>query len=175
MRPPSPSNRLRPGLGPRHCLRLLNRRSSTCTRAAVVASCSVLAKHVLTILAVDDVARAAAFYQRAFAWPIAVEVPVYVEFALPAGMRLGVYQRDALAKLIGTVPQGVPAGAAGSTELYLYVDDLTASEAALHAAGARVLSERAMRPWGDVASYFADPYGNIVVVAQPSGATASAT
>ena len=52
----------------------------------------------LVILAVRDLSRATRFYSDVFGWSVAVEVPVYVEFALPDGMRLGLYQRDAFIK-----------------------------------------------------------------------------
>ncbi len=52
----------------------------------------------LVILAVHDVARMARFYEEAFGWPIAVDVPVYREYALPEGMRLGLYLREGFEK-----------------------------------------------------------------------------
>ena len=53
--------------------------------------------------------------------------------------------------------------------LYLRVDDLPAAVDALEAAGARLLSAAAPRDWGDEAAYFADPDGNVLVVARPVG------
>jgi catechol 2,3-dioxygenase-like lactoylglutathione lyase family enzyme len=44
----------------------------------------------LVILAVGDLPRALAFYRSAFGWRQLVDVPVYGEFELPGGMRLGV-------------------------------------------------------------------------------------
>ena len=38
----------------------------------------------------EDVARAAAFYERAFGWPRRVDEEVYVEFEAPNGMLVGV-------------------------------------------------------------------------------------
>ncbi len=35
-------------------------------------------------------------------------------------------------------------------------------------AGGRLLSARAARAWGDEAAYFADPEGNVLVVARPA-------
>ncbi|MGC4116017.1 MAG: hypothetical protein QM765_15815 [Myxococcales bacterium] len=52
------------------------------------------ARHVLTILAVGDLARAQAFYREAFGWMQPVDIPVYAEFEVPGGMRLGLYQRE---------------------------------------------------------------------------------
>jgi predicted enzyme related to lactoylglutathione lyase len=125
---------------------------------------------VLTILAVDDVARATAFYRDAFAWPQTVAVPVYAELAVPGGMRLGLYARAGFARNTGRPPGRIGPGELTATELYLHVDDLEAAIARLRAAGAVELSPRARRDWGDDAAYFADPDGNVVVVATPAGA-----
>ena len=121
----------------------------------------------LVILAVADPAASAAFYRAAFGWLAAVEVPVYVELALPGGRGLGLYQREAFAANTGVVPSAAPAGGLSPAELYLRVDDLGAAVAALEAAGARTLSPAKPRPWGDEAAYFADPDGHVVVVARP--------
>jgi catechol 2,3-dioxygenase-like lactoylglutathione lyase family enzyme len=126
-----------------------------------------LSRLVLVILAVADVPRALRFYRDAFGWAQAVDVPVYAELALPDGLRLGLYRRDAFASNTGEAPFAPPAGALAPTELYLHVDDVGAAQARLEAAGARRLSDRAPRPWGDEAAYYADPDGNVVVVARP--------
>jgi catechol 2,3-dioxygenase-like lactoylglutathione lyase family enzyme len=125
----------------------------------------VSARHVLTILAVEDAERSAAFSERAFGWKRAVSVPVYVELELPAGMRLGLYERRSFGRNTGQVPFAVPPGELAPCELYLHVDDLEAAIDRLRAAGARELSPRGERDWGDEAAYFADPSGNVVVVA----------
>lgn len=125
------------------------------------------ARHVLTILAVRDLARARAFYRDAFGWAQPVDAPVYAEFELPGGMRLGVYQREGFARNTGLEPSAVPVGAISSTEIYLHVDDLPAAVARLGSAGARLLSPASKRDWGDEAAYFADPDGNVIVVAKP--------
>jgi len=124
-------------------------------------------RHVLTILAVEDLARATAFYDAAFGWEHLVDVPVYTELAVPGGMRLGLYVRDGFGRNTGRVPVATPAGEIAPTELYLWADDLDAAVERLLRAGATVLSARAERPWGDEAAYFADPDGNVVVVARP--------
>ena len=124
------------------------------------------ARHVLTILAVDDLPRAVAFYRAALSLAHTVDAPVYAELSDDAGMRLGLYRRDGFAKNVGGVtPPAVAPGALSSTELYFHVDDLGAAVAALERAGARLLSARAMRDWGDEAAYFADPDGNVIAVA----------
>jgi len=89
---------------------------------------------------------------------------VYVE--LDAGsVRLGVYAREGFARNTGELPAATPTGAITPTELYLKVGDLDAAAARLVAAGARCLSPRAPRPWGEEAAYFADLDGNVVVIA----------
>jgi predicted GIY-YIG superfamily endonuclease/catechol 2,3-dioxygenase-like lactoylglutathione lyase family enzyme len=123
------------------------------------------ARHVLTILAVSDLARSRRFYEEAFGWPIRVVVPVYVEFGLPGGNGLGLYAREGFARNTGLPPAIVPAGAITGTELYLHCPDPRTLSTKLEAAGARVLSALAPRDWGDEAVYFADPDGNVIVVA----------
>jgi catechol 2,3-dioxygenase-like lactoylglutathione lyase family enzyme len=124
----------------------------------------------LVILAVSDLPRARAFYRAAFGWPQPVDVPVYAEFTLPAGMRLGLYERRAFGANTGAAPAETPAGALAPTELYLYPPDLGAALERLAAAGARPLSPLARRAWGDDAAYFADPDGNVLVLARAGDA-----
>lgn len=124
-------------------------------------------RHVLTILAVADLVRSRAFYDAAFGWAVSVDAPVYVEYALPGGMLLGLYARAGFARNTGVAPAAVPEGAVTGTEIYLRVDDLAEAAARLRAAGARLLSPAAPRDWGDEAAYFADPEGNVLVVARP--------
>lgn len=128
------------------------------------------ARHVLTILATPDKARLLAFYRAAFPdWALGVDVPPYAELSLPGGARLGLYQREGFAANTGELPALVPEGALAHVELYLHADEPALVEARLSAAGARPLSPRAARPWGDEASYWADPDGNVVVCARPLG------
>lgn len=124
-------------------------------------------RHVLTILAVEDLHASAAFYADAFGWTAAVTTPVYVEFSLPGGQRLGVYERHGFGRNIGQVPARVAPGEVAPTELYFYASDPLAAIERLRRAGARELSPFAVRPWGDEAAYFADPSGNVLVVARP--------
>jgi predicted enzyme related to lactoylglutathione lyase len=124
-------------------------------------------RHVLTILAVEDLARAAAFYELAFGWERLVDVPVYVELAVPGGMRLGLYVRGGFAHNTGHMPALTPAGQIAPTEVYLWADDLDGAIDRITKAGARLLSPRAPRDWGDEAAYFADPDGNVLVLAKP--------
>jgi len=128
------------------------------------------ARHILTILAVANLERSRTFYDAAFAWEVSVEAPVYVEYALPTGMLLGLYQREHFARNTGIAPAVLPEGAISGTEIYLRVDDVTSAGARMERAGARILSAAAPRSWGDEVAYFADPDGNVIAVARPLAA-----
>jgi catechol 2,3-dioxygenase-like lactoylglutathione lyase family enzyme len=125
--------------------------------------------HVLTILAVEDLARSAAFYESGFGWRRIVDAPVYVEFEVPGGMRLGLYERHGFGRNVGQVPSQAPPGDLAPTELYFYTspDELDVAIQRITGAGARLLSARTARDWGDEATYFADPDGNVIVLACP--------
>ncbi|MFZ5476716.1 MAG: VOC family protein [Myxococcota bacterium] len=116
----------------------------------------------IVILAVDDLARAVAFYRAAFGWAPVVETPVYVELAA-GGCNVGLYAREGYARNVGVLPPR--AWPVAATELYLRVPDLAGACARLTAAGARALSPAAARPWEETVAYFADRDGNVVAVA----------
>jgi catechol 2,3-dioxygenase-like lactoylglutathione lyase family enzyme len=121
----------------------------------------------LVILAVRDLPQAVQFYHAAFGWPQTVDEPVYAEFTLPADQRLGLYERHAFSRNTGQVPVQIRAGDLTGTELYFSVDNIGEAVARLERAGARQLSALAGRDWGDEAAYFADPDGNVLVLARP--------
>jgi len=83
-----------------------------------------------------------------------------------AGLRRGVYELAVVSsawpvdRLGAAVPAGGPA-----FELYVYVDDVDATVAALRASGVRVLREPEDMPWGERQAYVADPDGNPVALA----------
>ena len=119
----------------------------------------------LVILAVEDRSLATTFYREAFGWPLAVDTAAYAEFALPGGVRLGIYDRRGFGKNIGQQPR--PTGGVTCTELYLYVDDIDAASVRVVRAGGRRLDPSRARDWGDVVAYFSDPDGNVVALARP--------
>lgn len=127
-------------------------------------------RHALTILAVEQLRESVDFYRVAFDWPLEFETPVYVEMRLPGGQRLGLYQREGFGKNTGQVPARIPPGELSPCELYFYADDASAAVERLRKAGARELSPWSTRPWGDEAAYFADPCGNVLVIARPASA-----
>ena len=120
----------------------------------------------LTILAVADLGRAAAFYRAAFGWRVRVEVPVYVEFELPGGTGVGLYQREAFAANTGHEAQLPPPGGVGGTELYFRTEDLEDACKRIEDAGGRLLAPLAPKDWGDEVAYYADPDGNVIAIAR---------
>ena len=115
-----------------------------------------------------DWERSRAFYASAFAASEIVTSPNYLELDIGGATRLGLYERVAFGVNTGQVPLPASTGEIARTELYFRVSDLAAAVAKLEAAGARLLSAARDRSWGERAAYFADPDGNVVVVAVPA-------
>lgn len=126
----------------------------------------MLAQYVLTILAVENLPKASEFYEKAFAFMKVVDTPSYVEFSASGGMRLGLYDRAGFALNVNQAPTRAAADSITSSELYFHIDDLDEAERRFQNAGARLLSARSLRDWGDEATYYADPDGNVLVVAR---------
>jgi catechol 2,3-dioxygenase-like lactoylglutathione lyase family enzyme len=117
------------------------------------------------VLAVSDVERAYAFYREVFGWESHLEWPgEYTELVLSRDDRLGLYRRDGWAESAGAQPAELN-GNVSPAYLYVRVDDLDATIDRLDRIGARRLSSRQRRGWGDEAAYFADPDGNVLAVA----------
>jgi lactoylglutathione lyase len=145
-------------------------------RAAVASRVSVVepeARLGLVILAVNDRAWALRFYQEAFGWPLLIDAPGYAELELPAGMRLGLYDRRAFGRNLGRTPPAPMEGTLSRSKLYLSVADLDEAVTRVRRAGAPLLSGPAPRDWGDRVAYLADPDGNVVALAQPTDETFS--
>jgi len=123
--------------------------------------------HVLTLLAVSDLDRAVAFYRAAFGWATRIEVPVLVEFELPDGRGLALYQREGFGANTHQLPVALADGEIAGTEIYLHCADLEDVIGKLKAAGARELGPLTAKDWGDEVAYFADPDGNVLAVARP--------
>ena len=118
------------------------------------------------VLAVSDVERAYVFYRGVVGWESHLEWPgEYTELVLSEDDRLGLYRRDGWAESAGAAPAELN-GAVSPAYLYVRVDDLDGTLERLGSAGARRLSPRQRRGWGDEAAYFADPDGNVVAVAK---------
>lgn len=117
--------------------------------------------HLIT-LGVDDLERAAAFYD-ALGWRRAEGPPGIVAYDL-WGATLGLYPRADLARDLGFEP---PAGS-GAVTLACNVrekDEVADVVAAAKAAGARLLKSPHDVFWGGHIAFFADPDGHIWEVA----------
>jgi predicted enzyme related to lactoylglutathione lyase len=118
------------------------------------------------VLAVAEVDRAHAFYREVFGWTSHLEWPgEYTELVVSDEDRLGLYRRDGYAESAGAEPVELN-GHVSTAYLYVRVDDLDETIERLGRAGARKLSPRSRRGWGEEAAYFADPDGNVVAVAR---------
>jgi predicted enzyme related to lactoylglutathione lyase len=118
------------------------------------------------VLAVSDVDCAYDFYRQAFGWQhhLAWEGE-YVELVVSESDRLGLYVREGYSETAGAEPVE-PNGGVSPAYLYVRVENLDELIERLLAAGARPLSPRSERGWGDEAAYFADPDGNVIGVGQ---------
>lgn len=126
-------------------------------------------RHAITIFAVTDLARSVAFYRAAFGWEPRVEVPVFVQLAVPDGPDVGLYDRASFAANTGVAPALPSVPSTGGAELYFVCEDLDVAIERMAAAGGRLLSARAPRSWGDEVAYFADPDGNVLALADGAG------
>jgi catechol 2,3-dioxygenase-like lactoylglutathione lyase family enzyme len=116
------------------------------------------------VLAVENVERAYDFYRQAFGWESHLQWPgEYVELELPDNDWLGLYRRDGYARTAGAEPVELN-GRVSPAYLYVRVEDVEEAGQRLRDAGAKPLSPRSERGWGDEAAYFADPDGNVVAV-----------
>ncbi len=123
--------------------------------------------HVLTILAVRDLARSRAFYSALLGWQVTTVAPAYVELTHPAGMRLGLYVREGFGRNVGRTPIAAAGEELHAAELYFHTADPIAVVERAAPLGGRTLSALARREWGDEVLYLADPDGHVVAVARP--------
>ena len=121
---------------------------------------SVPAHLSLVTLAVRDVERATAFYER-LGWTRLGGAEGQISFfSMGAPPVLGLYRAEALAADVGR-----PAGAPGATStLAINLGSPAAVDrayAAMVEAGATVVVEPASTPWGGYSGYVADPDGHL--------------
>lgn len=119
----------------------------------------------LVIRAVKELATASRFYDAVFGWTVTVDVPVYREYALPGGVRVGLYAREAFARNVGASPIATRPGELAPAELYVYTTEPARLLDRAASAGGAVLSPLRPRDWGDEVGYVADPDGNVIAVA----------
>lgn len=119
------------------------------------------------ILYVKDQKSSADFYSKILQRQPDLDVPGMTEFALFDNTILGLMPETGIKRLLGeTLPD--PSGAWGipRSELYLIVDDpLSAHQRALEA-GAKNVSDLAVRDWGHEVAYCLDPDGHVLAFAK---------
>jgi catechol 2,3-dioxygenase-like lactoylglutathione lyase family enzyme len=120
----------------------------------------------LTILYVAELPRATAFFDAVFGFEKTVDVPVYTEYRLNAGARLGLMPQGNSRHFLGDqLGSRRPTDGCPRAEVYLHVADLEGVVTRLHKAGATCTSPLALRAWGDRAAYFMTPDGYVIAVA----------
>jgi lactoylglutathione lyase len=118
-----------------------------------------------------DVEAAAAFYVR-------VGFEEHVRLPGPEGATGFIGLRRKAAELAVTTERsprvlaGVEPGPGPRHELFVYVDDVDGTVAALRAAGAAVVREPVDMPWGERVGFVTDPEGNLVSLAAAATAPA---
>lgn len=122
--------------------------------------------HSLTpYLAVEDAARAIAFYEEAFGAEETIRMPGPDGKIAHAELQIG----DSKLMLSDPFPQSdvqPPSTRGGPTaSVFMYVDDVDATFEQAQRAGARVVSELEDMFWGDRFGTLADPFGHVWSVA----------
>lgn len=118
----------------------------------------------LITLAVDDLERAAAFYD-AMGWQRAQTPPSLVAFDLQ-GQTLGLFPRDAMAAELGVDPAELRGGSGVTLSHNVRSKDEVAPVLnAAEAAGATLLNRPRETDWGGYHGHFADPDGHVWEVA----------
>lgn len=128
----------------------------------------------LLILYVRDLAAARAFYDHVFGWQRTVDEPVYAEYLLNAGARVGLMPQTHSRHFLGDdLGARQPTDGCPRAELYVQVPDAAVTVERLQELGAPCTSPLADRDWGDRVAYFLDPDGYVLAVAQALGGAAS--
>ena len=113
-----------------------------------------------TILVVDDLDVALAFYTDALGLALGHRSGPYAQFDT-GSCRLALYERDAMAETLGVPTADVPA-----FEIGFKVDDVDAAFNELIGRGASPFMAPTDRPWGQRTAYVRDPDGHLVELAE---------
>lgn len=110
-----------------------------------------------TVLVVNDLDRAIAFYTETLGLPLGHRSGPYAQFDTGT-TRLALYQREAMARTLGAAE--IPMITIG-----FKVDDCDAAYVALIAGGAAAVVPPTDRPWGQRTAYVSDPDGHLIELA----------
>jgi lactoylglutathione lyase len=124
-----------------------------------------LANFDYTVLIVDDLDRALAFYVQTLGLELNHRSGPYAQ--LRTGVtRLAFYERSAMAETLGT-PLEPAAPNAPAFELGFFVANVDNAYAELVVSGAEGVTPPADRPWGQRTAYVRDPDGNLIELVEP--------
>ena len=119
-----------------------------------------------TILYVDDQQRSSVFYEAVLEQKPRLHVPGMTEFEITPNAILGLMPK---ADIVELLESGRPDAAAPDglmrAELYLMVENPEAYYHRALEAGAKAISDLAVRNWGHVAAYCLDPDGYVLAFA----------
>ena len=91
------------------------------------------------------------------------------EFMLADNCKLGLMPETGINKILsGKTPSPSLGNGIPRCELYLYRADMDEISQRLITAGAKEISPVQLRSWGDIAGYYSDPDGHIIVIAKSS-------
>ena len=123
------------------------------------------------ILYVSDQERSTTFYSDVLGEVPILNVPGMTEFRLKDSTVLGLMPETGIVKLLGpAIVHPALAGGVPRSEVYLVVENPAAFYARAIAAGARELSQLALRDWGHQAAYCLDPDGHVLAFATSADA-----
>lgn len=124
-------------------------------------------KDTITILYVADQDRSKEFYKNILQLEPILDVPGMTEFQISQNHKLGLMPEDGIEKiLMEKVPSPKSGRGIPRCELYLYVDNPKRYFKRALEFNAKLVSELALRNWGDFVGYVADPDGNVLAFAQ---------
>ena len=112
----------------------------------------------LVTLLVSDVPASTRYYRDVLGLAVIRDKDGYVELE-SGGVRLALYSRAALAKLLG-----VPVDRLGPIDLSFHVDDADRAFSELVERGAEPLVTPRTMPWGHRLAFLRDPEGNLIEV-----------
>lgn len=124
-------------------------------------------KDIITILYVADQDRSKEFYKNVLSLEPILDVPGMTEFQISPNHKLGLMPEDGIEKILSkNVPSPRTGNGIPRCELYLLVDNPKRYFKRALEQNAKLVSELALRNWGDFAGYVADPDGNVLAFAQ---------
>lgn len=122
-------------------------------------------KEVEFILYVSSQEKSKRFYADLLGKNPRLDVLGMTEFELSKGVILGLMPEAGIEKLLTGMPKPSEGNGIPRCELYLYTEDVQATENRAIKAGARLVNPAAKRNWGHIVSYVADPDGHIIAFA----------